>query len=53
MMLARLTSSRDGFELQYFDCPNCHHELTMEVAAPDPLKAAEGWLDGELGRSRQ
>jgi len=51
MMLARLSPSRDGFELQYFDCPKCDHGLTVEVAAPDPLKAAEGWLSGELGLS--
>ena len=51
MMLARLTPSRHGFESQYFDCPKCDHELTMEVAEVRPLKKAEGWLSGELGQS--
>jgi hypothetical protein len=51
MMLARLTPGRSGFELQYFDCPKCDHELTIEVPEVDPLKKAEGWLSGELGHS--
>jgi len=51
MMLARLTPSRHGFELQCFDCPKCNHELTVEIAEVDPLKKAEGWLSGELGHS--
>ena len=47
MMLARLTPSRHGFELQYFDCPKCDYELTMEIPEVDPLKKAEGWLSRE------
>jgi transposase-like protein len=52
MMLARLSPSRERFELQYFDCPKCDHEVTVEVPELDPLKKAEGWLSGELGRSK-
>jgi hypothetical protein len=53
MMLARLTPSRQGFELQYFECPKCDQVLTVEVPELDPLKKAEGWLSGELGHSPQ
>jgi hypothetical protein len=47
-MLARISPGREGFELQSFDCPKCNHELTIEAAEVDPLRAAKGWLSSEL-----
>jgi hypothetical protein len=48
MILARLTPGYRGLEIQSFDCPNCSHQLTIEVTEADPLKTANGWLSSEL-----
>ena len=39
---------REGVESQFFDCPVCHHDLTLEVAQAERPKNAEGLSGSEL-----
>jgi hypothetical protein len=49
-MLARVTPLQPGFVRETYECPRC--EYLWDIDAPDPIKAANGWVSGELGQPK-
>jgi hypothetical protein len=49
-MLALITRSPSGFDIQTFECPACAeiHQRVVDLADPMKSRKTEGWLRSEL-----